>query len=205
MLLKRIAAISALTLVLTTGAANAKTSGISSTASKIDASLLSKIVPGDGANDVGDVGDVGDLNNKPNPSPQTTAFPVGGTRKNEVVRKGYMETSFNLDSNGNLNARTRTWTDVKLKGFTGGVLIAFTDASRTPIWSSEQQRYGVDGTYIGKSDRTENWQAKVPPEIVSRITGYVILQEYTPRSRVFDWIRSPEGQQIIKDIVSLFK
>lgn len=136
---------------------------------------------------------------------QTATFPLQGSRKNEVVRKGYMETSFDLDSNGNLNARTRTWNDVKLKGFTGGVFIAFTDASGFPIWSTEQQRYGVDGKVIGKSDRTENWQAKVPPDILSRISGYAIVQEHTPRGRVLDWIRSSEGQQTIKAIVSFFK
>lgn len=136
---------------------------------------------------------------------QTATFPVQGTRKNEVVRKGYMETLFDLDSNGNLNARTRTWTDVKFKGFTGGVLIAFTDTSGTVIWSTEQQLYGVDGKFIGNSDRTENWQAKVPPQTLSRIGGYAIVQEHTPRSRALDWLQSPEGQQTIKSVVNIFR
>lgn len=136
---------------------------------------------------------------------QTATFPVQGTRKDDVVKKGYMETSFDLDSNGNLNARTRTWTDVKLKGFTGGVLIAFTDASGAAIWSTEQQRYGVDGKLIGNSNRTENWQAKVPPEILSRISGYAILQEHTPRGRALDWIRSPEGQETIKGLINIIR
>jgi hypothetical protein len=136
---------------------------------------------------------------------QAPTFPVQGKpQKDDVVKKGYMETSFDLDSNGNLNARTKTWTDVKLKGFTGGVLIAFTDASGTAIWSTEQQRYGVDGKLIGNSNRTENWQAKVPPEILSRIGGYAILQEHTPRGRALDWLRSPEGQETIKGIVNIF-
>lgn len=115
-----------------------------------------------------------------------------------------METSFNLDSNGNLNARTKTWTDVKLKGFTGGVIIAFTDVSGNTIWSTDQQRYGVDGKFIGNSNRTENWQAKVPPEILSQIGGYAILQEHTPRGRTLEWLRSPEGQETIKGIVNIF-
>lgn len=136
---------------------------------------------------------------------QTATFPVQGNRKDDVVRKGYMETSFDLDSNGNLNARTRTWTDVKLKGFTGGVLIAFTDASGNAIWSTDQQRYGVDGKAIGNSNRTENWQAKVPPEILSRISGYAIVQEHTPRGRALDWIRSPEGQQTIKGLINIIR
>lgn len=139
---------------------------------------------------------------------QTATLPVQGNRKDEVVRKGYMETTFDLDSNGNLNARTKTWTDVKLKGFTGGVVIAFTDASGSAIWTTEQQQYGVDGKLIGNSNRTENWQAKVPPEILSRISGYAIVQEHTPKSRLLNtlgWAVSSEGQQKIKAVISFFK
>ncbi len=55
MKLKRIAAISTLTLMLATGAANAKTPEVSSIASKIDASSLSKFVPGDDVNNSSDV------------------------------------------------------------------------------------------------------------------------------------------------------
>ena len=134
---------------------------------------------------------------------QATTFPVQGTQKTDVVKKGYMETSFDLDSNGNLNATTRTWTDVKLKGFTGGVIIAFTDATGSAIWSTEQQRYGVDGKMIGNSNRTENWQATVPPDVLNRIEGYAIIQEHTPRSRVGDWIRSEEAKQIINAIIKI--
>ena len=47
---KRIAAISALTLMLATGAANAKTPEVSSVESKIDASSSSKVVPVDVVN-----------------------------------------------------------------------------------------------------------------------------------------------------------
>ncbi len=135
---------------------------------------------------------------------QNVTFPIQGTRKNKVVRRGYMETLFDLDSNGNLNARTKTWTSRKTSGFTGGVLIAFTDKSGNAIWSTQQQRYGVDGKWIGKSNRTVNWQAKVPPEILSRIGGYAIVQEHTPRGRVLDWISSPQGQGVIKTLTIFF-
>ena len=135
---------------------------------------------------------------------QAAPSPMQGAQKNEVVKKGYMETSFNLDSNGNLNAKTKTWTDVRLKGFTGGVLIAFTDLNGAVIWSTEQQQYGVDGTWVGKSSRTENWPAKVPPETLGKIVGYAILQEPTPRGRALDWLRSSEGQATIKSIVKIF-
>lgn len=136
----------------------------------------------------------------------TTTFPVQGTQKNDVVRKGYMETSFALESDGTLNAVTRTWTNVKFAGFTGGVIITLTNADGIPIWATDQQTYGVDGTKIPKkkSSRTENWQAQVPPEILSKVKGYAILQEHTPRTRVLDWITSSEAQQIVKAAVKYF-
>ena len=136
----------------------------------------------------------------------TTTFPVQGTQKNDVVRKGYMETSFALESDGTLNAVTKTWTTVKFAGFTGGVIITLTNADGIPIWATDQQTYGVDGTKIPrkKSSRTENWQAQVPPEILSQVKGYAILQEHTPRTRVLDWITSSEAQQIVKAAVKYF-
>ena len=140
------------------------------------------------------------------PQSTTLTFPVQGTSEKTVwKKKGHMKTSFDLDSNGNLNATTKTWSDSKLAGFTGGVIIAFTDASGIAIWSTEQQRYGVDGKAIGNSNRTENWQAKVPPEILSRIGGYAIVQEHTPRGRALDWFRSEEGQQTIKNALVLIR
>ena len=137
---------------------------------------------------------------------QAATFPVQGMKKDNVVRKGYMETSFALESNGTLNAVTKTWTDVKFAGFTGGVVIALTNADGIPIWATEQQRYGVDGKAIPgkKSSRTENWQAQIPPDILSKIKGYAIIQEHTPRNRVFDWIKSPEAQQIVKGVIKYF-
>lgn len=72
MKLKRIAAISALTLMLATGAANAKAPEISSIASRIDASSLSKVVPVDD-----------EVNNeKPNPS-----IPVDQISRNAMTWK----------------------------------------------------------------------------------------------------------------------
>jgi hypothetical protein len=133
---------------------------------------------------------------------QIIAFPVNGERQDKV-QSGSMHTHFTFNSNGNLYATTRTWTKVKLKGFTGGVFIALTDASGFPIWTTNQQRYGVDGTWIGQSDRTETWQASVPEDILPRVGGYAIIQEHTPRARVWEWILSEEGQRTIKAAVTI--
>lgn len=140
------------------------------------------------------------------PQSAPLTFPIQGTNEKTVWKnKGHMKTSFDLDSNGNLNATTKTWNDSKFAGFTGGVTIAFTDTSGTPIWSTKEQRYGVDGKAIGNSNRTENWQATVPPEILSRIGGYAIVQQHTPQGRAIDWFGSEQGQQVIKQALVLIR
>lgn len=105
-------------------------------------------------------------------SPAVT-FPVEGEREDNVWKgdKGKMRTWFNLDSSGNLRAATKTWNDSKFAGFTGGVYIVFTDASGNQIWNTEQQTYGVDGKKIGNSDRTVEWQATVPLDVLTAVPG----------------------------------
>lgn len=139
-------------------------------------------------------------------SPAVT-FPVEGEREDNVWKgdKGKMRTWFNLDSNGNLRAGTKTWNDSKFAGFTGGVYIVFTDAAGNQIWNTEQQQYGVDGKKIGNSDREDMWQATVPPDILNRIEGYAIKHEHTPTGRVWEYLASEQGQQMIKSIFVLIR
>lgn len=60
---------------------------------------------------------------------------------------------------------TRTWNDVKLTGFTGSVIVLFKDAhGRTVGYSPIVRPLGVDGQWIGRSDRTDHWTLFVSPE-----------------------------------------
>lgn len=130
-------------------------------------------------------------------------FPIGGERQDRVKRKSYMKTSFSLNSSGKLTATTRTWSRRRFAGFTGGVFIVLTDGSKNPIWTSEQHRYGVNGRKLGKSDRTEKWQATVPKNILDKVGGYAIVQQHTPTRRVWKWIFSDDGIKVIKALVKL--
>jgi|GEM_PF-2399369 len=131
-------------------------------------------------------------------------FPIGGERQDRVKKKSYMKTSFTLNSSGNLKATTRTWSRRKLSGFTGGVFIVLTDGSKNPIWTSKQYRYGVNGRWLGTSDRTEKWQETVPKSILTKVRGYAIVQQHTPTRRVWKWISSDEGKRVIKGLIKLF-
>lgn len=131
------------------------------------------------------------------------AFPMHGEKEDKVAT-GQMRTSFTIGSNGDLNANTRTWTNNSLVGFTGGVFIGLTDSFETIIWRTDLKTSGVDGKLIGKSDRTEVWQAVVPPSIFKRTRGYVIVHEHTPKFPAADWFESEEGKQFIRRIVQSF-
>lgn len=131
---------------------------------------------------------------------QAATFPVHGNQKDKILKKGFMETTFNLNSNGNLNAETKM-SNMAFTGFYGGVFITFTDASGSPIWSTEQQMNSIHER-SAKISLTSYWQSKVPPDILSRISGYAIYQgDPIIRYRPLDWLRSPEGRAKIKGIV----
>jgi hypothetical protein len=135
------------------------------------------------------------------------AFPMQGEREDQIatgISTGNMKTRFTIDSNGNLSANTRTWTNDLFIGFTGGVFIGITDSFETIIWKTDMTSYGVDGKLIGKSDRTEVWNAVVPPSIFKRARGYVIVHEHTPKFPIADWFETDEGKKFIRGIVQSF-
>jgi hypothetical protein len=58
-------------------------------------------------------------------------------------------------------ATTRTWNAVKLTGFTGGVQLVFLNADGRVIGASDMHTFGVDGTWIGRYDRTDYWEEQI--------------------------------------------
>src|SRR3954447_21158783 len=80
----------------------------------------------------------------------------------------YMTTDATLSADGVINAFTRTRSVTWFGGFTGGVQVLLVDANGVVIGTTNQRRYGVDGTKIGRSDRTENWTQSIDPSISSR-------------------------------------
>ena len=135
------------------------------------------------------------------------AFPMHGEREDNIstgISSGNMKTKFTVDSNGNLIANTRTWTNHSLIGFTGGVFIGITDSFETIVWKTDMMSYGVDGKLIGKSDITEVWNAVVPTSIFSRARGYAIVHEYKPRFPLAKWLESDEGKKFIQTKVQNF-
>jgi hypothetical protein len=127
-------------------------------------------------------------------------FPMHG-EKEDTVATGQMKTQFTIDSNGSLNADTRTWTNNSLVGFKGGVFIGLTDSFKTIIWKTNLKTFGVNGALIGGNDRTEVWQDTVPSEIFRRARGYVIIHEHAPNFPTDGWLKTKEGKKFIRNVV----
>lgn len=68
---------------------------------------------------------------------------------------------------GKLTAQTRTATFTLLGGFRGGVEISINDANGWILFKTPVQRYGVDGKWIGRWDRTDPWEVDVPADVLS--------------------------------------
>jgi hypothetical protein len=93
----------------------------------------------------------------------------------------YMDTGATLLGSGELTAVTRTYNITWLSGFTGGVIVTLQDESGVVIAASPLQRYGVDGTALGRSDRTESWSASFSPELVARTRSIAIVHAWVPK------------------------
>lgn len=146
-----------------------------------------------------------------NASISSVAFPITGER-DDAVANGRMRTSFTLNSSGQLTAVTNTRTKVKLAGFTGGSSIILLNVNRQPIWASSVHRYGVDGCLIGICNRNENWSESVPPNILSQVRGYAILQQHNPKwlslvgqrgEQFLRWLNSDEGKATVSTVVTI--
>lgn len=84
-----------------------------------------------------------------------------------------------------LQAQTRTRCYTWFGGFTGGVQITANEANGMIAWTSPARRFGVDGTMIGRSDRTDAWLEQIPPEIVAKTASLTIFHFWSP-----DWMKN---------------
>jgi len=119
------------------------------------------------------------------------AIPLGSTlalvpsisvRANTFLGAGhYMDTSATLTSDSWIRASTRTRTITALGGFTGGVIVSLQDENDVVIGMTELRSYGVDGHWIGRSDRTDRWEQHNDPGIVARTRSLGVVHAWTPK------------------------
>ena len=109
------------------------------------------------------------------------SFPITASQDNNFPGSGgFMHTDATIYASGLLNAVTHTWEVTDLRGFRGAVAVALLDQSQNSIWVSATQHYGVDGRWIGTSDRTDNWNDNVPAAILPNARYIAIIQQWDP-------------------------
>jgi hypothetical protein len=100
-------------------------------------------------------------------------------------------------STGQIAAQTRTATFTWFGGFHGGTKVIFSDANDAPVYPTGFYRYGVEGTWIGTSDRTEAWWEGMPAGDTTRITTQAVFLVWAPDDfqHILDqWVQS--GQKV---------
>ncbi len=93
---------------------------------------------------------------------------------------------------GQLDVVTRTRTAVKFAGYTGGVYILLRNADNAVIGVTDLHQFGVDGTWVGRYDRTDYWQEYFDPRVAAATTHMEIIQLHAPKNRVVDILREIE-------------
>ena len=103
---------------------------------------------------------------------------------NTFLGSGHYMTTWGVmrktDSGAHVDATTRTRTITMFGGFRGGVNMVYSDINGFPVGMSDTQTYGVDGTWIGRSDRTDYWSQDLPSDWANRTTALTILQFWNP-------------------------
>lgn len=85
-------------------------------------------------------------------------------------------------SGAHADATTRTRTITMFGGFRGGVNMVYSDANGFPVGMSATMSYGVDGTWIGRSDRTDYWSQDLPADWADRTTALTIFHFWNPNA-----------------------
>jgi len=107
-----------------------------------------------------------------------------------------------ITGGGHVDATTRTRTITMFGGFHGGVNMVYSDAEGFPVGMSATQRYGVDGTWIGRSDRTDYWSEELSEDWATRTTTITLFHFWQP-DPLDDVVR--RGVDMLKPIIGIIQ
>jgi hypothetical protein len=88
----------------------------------------------------------------------------------------------NVGGGAHVEAWTRTWTITMFGGFRGGVQLLYSAQDDSPVGASAIHSFGVDGTWIGRSDRKDPWYEDYPPDWGDRTVAVTIAQFWNPNA-----------------------
>jgi len=136
------------------------------------------------------------------------AYPIGSTRKDEVAKGVFTETTVTLQSDGTLTGTAHTWTKNKLQGGHARASAVLFDSARNPVLILDPPiACGVAGRWdpTGPSDRTVSIREKVPAEAMSRASYLAVVNTCARYSIFFNWVQEHASELIAIGVKILSK
>jgi len=112
----------------------------------------------------------------PTTDPEEITMPNVTFTWNKPLSVGHL-----MSTTGTLRATTRTRSVVKLGGFHGAVTALVFDEQDKLIARGETHTYGVDGVWIGQSDRTDAWTETFGPSVGAAAHKVTITHSWDPQ------------------------
>ena len=114
----------------------------------------------------------------------------------------YVMTHGVVHPNGRIDAQTRTRSASWFCGYHSGVYLLFGDAAGATIGSSTMHVFGVDGAWIGRSDRTDYWGEEIDPDVSVRTRTLAVAHTGAPQVLQRTVERAIAGSWPIADVVA---
>ena len=120
-----------------------------------------------------------------NPQQHWQVVPIGKpSLPIRVQRSDYLagmhinvDSSVTLYAEGRIVTVTHTHERLALTGGHAGVQILFYDANQHHLWDTDARRYGVDGKWIGQSDREDTDTQFADPDTMGQVV-YVAIKHF---------------------------
>jgi hypothetical protein len=106
---------------------------------------------------------------------------------------------------GHIDAQTRTRSVSWFCGYHSGVYLLFADAAGSTIGSSTMHVFGVDGAWMGRSDRTDYWGDDIDPEVTGRTRTLAVVHTGAPQVLQRTVERAIAGLWPLGDVVAEVK
>jgi len=114
----------------------------------------------------------------------------------------YVSTRGVMHPSGHLDAQTQTRSISWFIGYHSGVYLLFADAAGSIIGSSTMRVFGVDGAWMGRSDRTDYWGEEIDPEVAARTRTLAVAHTGAPQVLQRTVERAIAGLWPIADVVA---
>ena len=114
----------------------------------------------------------------------------------------YLTTHGVVHPSGHIDAQTRTRSVSWFCGYHSGIYLLFADAVGSTIGASTMQVFGVDGAWMGRSDRTDYWSEEIDPEVTARTKTVAVAHTGAPQVLQRTVERAIAGLWPIADVVA---